>query len=170
MLTLHDINALDREQFAARLGFLFEGSPWIAAETWTARPFASPEELHAALCRTVEAAPLESQIALIRAHPDLAGRAAVARELTPESSREQASAGLDRLTPEEFATFTRLNQAYRERFAFPFVICVREHDKAGILAQFAARLPNEREAEVATAIGEIGKIARLRLLDTVRGA
>ena len=169
MLTLHDVNALDREQFAGRLGFLFEGSPWIAAQTWDARPFASLDALHAALCETVARAPAERRLALIRAHPDLAGRAAVAGELGPESSREQSSAGLDRLTPEEFAAFTRLNQAYRDRFEFPFVICAREHDRRSILAQFEARLRNERDAEIAAALGEIGKIARLRLMDVVQG-
>jgi urate oxidase len=165
MLTLHEINALDEEQFTARLGPLFEGSPWIARETWPARPFASLAALHAALTATVSRADLDRKLALIRAHPDLAGRAAIARELTPESAREQSSAGLDRLTPEEFAAFTRLNGAYGERFGFPFVICVREHDKHGILQQFERRLTNDSEAEVQTALGEIGKIAWLRLRD-----
>jgi OHCU decarboxylase len=168
MLTLRDINALDREQFVARLGHLFEDSPWVAAETWPARPFASIDALHAALCETVARAGEGRQLALIRAHPDLAGRAAVARELTPESTREQASAGLDRLTPAEYAEFTRLNAAYRERFSFPFVICAREHDTRGILAQFAARLGNTREDEIRAALAEIGKIARLRLQDCAR--
>ncbi|MFO7170984.1 MAG: 2-oxo-4-hydroxy-4-carboxy-5-ureidoimidazoline decarboxylase [Chloroflexota bacterium] len=167
MLTLQDVNALSREEFVARLGFLFEGSPWIAAETWPARPFESLDALHAALLDTVARAGRERQLALIRAHPDLAGKAAVAGELTPESTREQAAAGLSQLTPDEYAEFTRLNQAYRERFGFPFVICAREHNKTSILAQFAARLRNSPDEEVATALAEIGKIARLRLLDVV---
>lgn len=167
MLAMHDINALDDEQFTARLGPLFEGSPWIAAATAHARPLADRAALHAALLATVAAAGEQRQVALIRAHPDLAGRAAVARELTAESAREQASAGLDRLTPAEFERFTRLNAAYRERFGFPFVICVREHDTHGILAQFEARIANDRAAEIATALREIGKIAWLRLLDLV---
>jgi OHCU decarboxylase len=166
-VTLQAINGLDRDQFVATLGFLFEGSPWIAAETWPARPFASRDELHEALCATMRVAPAERQVALIRAHPDLAGRAAVAGELTPESTSEQASAGLDRLTAEEFAIFTQRNTAYREKFGFPFVICVREHTKTSILANFETRLRNERDQEIATALGEIAKIARLRLLDTV---
>lgn len=168
MMTLDEVNQLDRDQFVARLGFLFEGSPWIAAETWPARPFASLDRLHQALCATMRAAPLERKVALIRAHPDLAGRAAIAGELTPESTREQSSAGLDRLSPEEFATFTRLNAAYRDNFAFPFVVCVREHTRASILASFEARVHNDRDQEIETALGEIAKIARLRLLDTVR--
>ncbi|MBX6342995.1 MAG: 2-oxo-4-hydroxy-4-carboxy-5-ureidoimidazoline decarboxylase, partial [Thermomicrobiaceae bacterium] len=118
----------------------------------------------------VDAAPPERQRALIRAHPDLAGRLAVAGELTAESAREQASAGLDRLSPEEFAEFTRLNQAYRERFGFPFVICVRDHSRESILAAFRARLANSEEQEVATALREIARIAELRLRDLVAPA
>jgi OHCU decarboxylase len=166
-LTLDEINALDRDGFVARLGFLFEGSPWVAEEAWPARPFASAGELHRALCATMSAAPVERKLALIRAHPDLAGKAAVAGELTPESTREQSSAGLNRLTPEEFARFSRLNAAYREQFGFPFVICVREHTRASILESFEARLRNDREHEIATALGEIAKIARLRLDDVL---
>ena len=114
------------------------------------------------------AAPIDRQVALIQAHPDLAGKAAIAGELTAELAREQSSAGLSRLAPEQFATFTRLNQAYRERFGFPFVICAREHSAAGILEHFATRLEHPRDQEIATALGEIAKIARLRLLDAVR--
>jgi OHCU decarboxylase len=167
-LTLAAINALDCDAFVAALGPLFEGSPWIAAETWPTRPFASRAGLHQALCATMNAAPLERKLALIRAHPDLAGKAAIAGELTPESASEQSSAGLNRLSPEEFATFTRLNQAYGEKFGFPFIICVRENTKDSILASFSSRLQNPRDQEVEIALGEIAKIARLRLLDAVR--
>jgi OHCU decarboxylase len=167
-ITLAAINDLDQSAFVATLGPLFEGSPWIAAETWPARPFASRDALHQALCATMYAAPLERKLALIRAHPDLAGKAAIAGELTPESASEQSSAGLNRLSPEEFATFTRLNQAYGETFGFPFVICVRENTKDSILASFSVRLLHPRDQEVETALGEIAKIARLRLLDAVR--
>jgi len=110
----------------------------------------------------------ERQVALIQAHPDLAGKAAIAGELTAESAHEQSSAGLSRLAPEEFATFTRLNHAYRERFGFPFVICAREHNATSILEHFAARLEHTRTQEIDTALGEIAKIARLRLLDVVQ--
>jgi OHCU decarboxylase len=168
-LTIAQVNALDRADFVARLGFLFEGSPWVADAAWPARPFADRERLHAALCAAMYAAPRERQLALIRAHPDLAGKAAITGELTPDSTREQSSAGLDRLTREEFARFTELNAAYRERFAFPFVICVREHTKESILNQFAERLRHPHEQEIATALGEIAKIARLRLFDLVPG-
>lgn len=168
--TIEEVNGLDRDAFVAALGHLFEGTPGIAAKAWEARPFADRDALHRALCDVMWALAPAEQEALIKAHPDLAGRAAIAGELTPDSAREQASARLDRLTPDEYATFHRLNAAYRERFGFPFVICVREHTQASILAQFAARLDNDRDAEVATALGEIAKIAGLRLRDAVRDA
>lgn len=166
-LTVKQLNALDQDQFVAALGFVFEHSPWVAAAAWQDRPFHDVSELYLAMRTAMERAPREQQLALIRAHPDLAGKAAIARELTAESAREQASARLDQLSPDEFAAFTRLNSAYRERFGFPFIICVREHTKTSILDQFQARLTNERDAEIATALGEIAKIARLRLLDVV---
>lgn len=165
MLTIDEINQLDDERFIATFGPLFEGSPWIAAETWKRRPFASVAALHRALVDTVASAPIERQLALIRAHPDLAGKAAVVGALTAESTREQAAAGLSQLTPEEFASFNRLNDSYRRRFSFPFIICAREHSKSSILMAFADRLGNSVEAEILTALGEIAKIARLRLAD-----
>ncbi len=167
-IALAEVNDLSRAEFVAALGPLFEGSPWIAAAAWPARPFASIDQLHEALCATMYAAPAERLVELIQAHPDLAGKAAIAGELTAESAREQSSAGLSRLAPEQFATFTRLNQAYRERFGFPFVICAREHSATNILEHFATRLEHPRDQEIATALGEIAKIARLRLLDAVR--
>src|SRR3954447_26451629 len=167
-LTLAEVNDLSRDEFVAALGPLFEGSPWIAAATWLAGPFAGVEQLHQALCATMYAAPVDQQVALIQAHPDLAGKAAIAGELTAESAREQSSAGLSKLAPDEFATFTQRNQAYRETFGFPFVICAREHDATSILEQFAARLEHTRDREITTALDEIAKIARLRLLDAVR--
>jgi 2-oxo-4-hydroxy-4-carboxy-5-ureidoimidazoline decarboxylase len=166
-VTLHDINAFDQEEFVATFGFLFEGSPWIAAEAWRARPFRSLEQLHQALRAVMYDASEEQKIALIRAHPDLVGRAALAGTLTPESSREQAAAGLDRLSPDEIATFTRLNRAYRDKFDFPFVICARENKKESILQGFARRLEHTRPEEIEIALGEIAKIAHFRLRDAV---
>ena len=165
--TIDEINALDQEAFVATLGSLFEASPWIAAEAWRGRPFASIAHLHRVLCDVMYHASTAQQVALIRAHPDLVGKAALAGTLTPESTREQASASLDRLSPEEIATFTRLNQAYKDRFGFPFVICARENKKDSILAGFARRLDNSRAEEIAAALGEIAKISYLRLLDKV---
>jgi OHCU decarboxylase len=153
----------DREAFMARYGALYEHSPWVAEGAWEQGPFDDVDALHAALERTIRAAPAERRLALIRAHPDLAGKA----KLTDASAGEQASAGLDRLAPDEYAAFTELNAAYRERFGFPFVICVRDHDKASILAAMRERLGHGSDEEVETAIGEIARIARLRLEDAV---
>lgn len=127
--SLSELNGMDQASFTAAIGFVFEHSPWIAAQTWPQRPFASLEHLHEALCATMSDASHAQQLDLIRAHPDLVGRAALAGTLTAESQREQATAGLDQLTPEEVATFTRLNEAYHTTFGFPFVICVRENKK-----------------------------------------
>jgi len=166
-LTLTQVNALDRTSFVAALGHLFEGTPWIVEVAWDARPFATLDTLQNALVAVMYAAPVERQVALIRAHPDLVGRAALAGTLTPASTGEQAAAGLDSLTSDEIATFTRLNDEYRERFSFPFVICARENKKESILAGFAQRLTHTRDEEITTALGEIAKICRLRLQDTV---
>ncbi|HEX2180696.1 MAG TPA: 2-oxo-4-hydroxy-4-carboxy-5-ureidoimidazoline decarboxylase [Rubrobacteraceae bacterium] len=165
--TIEEVNELGHEEFVSRFGALYEHSPWVAEGAWRERPFGDFAELREAFVRTMYAAPPERQIALIRAHPDLAGKAAVAGELTAESEREQASAGLDRLTPEEYEDFQRLNSAYRDKFGFPFIVCVREHSKETILASAAARLGHSRPEEVETALGEIAKIARLRLRDLV---
>ncbi|MEA3037321.1 MAG: 2-oxo-4-hydroxy-4-carboxy-5-ureidoimidazoline decarboxylase [Sphingomonadales bacterium] len=139
---------------------LFEHSPWVEARA-DARPPSG--DRHADLMAVVHDATPEEQLALICAHPELAGKAAVA--LTEASAAEQASAGLDRLTQVEFDRFHALNAAYREKFGFPFIICVRLTDKAGILAAMERRLANDRDTEIATALGEIGKIVRLRLED-----
>jgi OHCU decarboxylase len=165
--TLEQINAFTREEFVRVIGPVFENSPWIAEVTWERRPFADFDDLHRALCDTVTFADGVKQMKLIRAHPDLAGRTAMARALTAESAREQASAGLNRVSDEEIATFTELNHAYLERFGFPFVICARLNQKDGILAAFRARLMNSHEQEIRAALNEICKIARLRLEDLV---
>lgn len=158
---------LDRPAFVARFGGVFEASPWIAQAAWAAGPFADVDALHAAMVAAVDAAPRAERIALIRAHPDLAGKAAVAGELTAESAAEQASAGLDRLTPQQFERITALNAAYRERFGFPFVICARDHDARGIIAALERRVANDPDTEEQTALAEIARIARLRLEDLV---
>jgi 2-oxo-4-hydroxy-4-carboxy-5-ureidoimidazoline decarboxylase len=163
--SIAEVNEWGAHDFVRVFGPVFEHSPWVAERTWAKRPFASLETLHRALCGTVAEAPEAEQLALIRAHPDLVGRAALAGTLTPASVGEQASAGLDRLTPEEAARFQDLNHAYRTRFDFPFVICARLNKKEAILSGFAARLQNPRAQEIQTALSEIGKIAWLRLLD-----
>ena len=165
--TLHELNQMDQAAWTNALGFVFEHTPQVAERTWAARPFASVAALHAALVDTMFAMPAEQQRELIRAHPDLAGRAAIAGKLTAESAREQASARLDRLTPAEFARFTALNNAYRQRFQFPFIICVRNHTRDTILAAFEQRLGNTTAQEMQTALREIAAIAELRLRDAV---
>jgi 2-oxo-4-hydroxy-4-carboxy-5-ureidoimidazoline decarboxylase len=139
---------------------LFEHSPWVEARA-DARP--SSGDRHADLMAVVRDATPDEQLALIRAHPELAGKVAIGGTLTEASAAEQASAGLDRLTPAEFDRFHALNAAYRAKFGFPFVICVRLTDKAGILAAMERRLGNDRETEIATALEQIGEIVRLRL-------
>jgi 2-oxo-4-hydroxy-4-carboxy-5-ureidoimidazoline decarboxylase len=170
LLTLQEVNAFDRQAFVNALASLFEGPPWIVEQAWQRRPFSSLEELHKALCDVMMQAPVEQQIALIQAHPDLVGRAALAGTLSPASTGEQAAAGLDRLSAEEVATFTRYNQAYKDRFGFPFVICARENKKESILAGFETRLQHTRDQEIEIALSEIAKICWLRLQDTVKAS
>src|SRR5882672_7807825 len=129
MPTLSQLNAFDRAAFTAALGHLFEHSPWVAEQTWPQRPFRDVAQLHAALCATMRAASKDEQLALIRAHPDLAGRLAQQNQLTAESTREQASAGLSQLTAAELAAFQKNNAAYLARFGFPFIICARLSNK-----------------------------------------
>ena len=167
MITLQELNTLNESEFVTLIGPIFEASPWIAKRTWPNRPFDGVDSLHDSLCQSMHKAKEEEKLALIRAHPDLAGRAARQGSLTPESTAEQAGAGLDRLTDQEIASFSRMNQEYRARFGFPFVVCVGEHTKESILASFAARLENDRERETETALAEVCKIARLRLYDLV---
>lgn len=150
----------DPQAFIDRYGMLFEHSPWVVARAATMQPF---PDLHAGLMAVVRGATRDEQLSLIRAHPELAGKAAIDGTLTAASAAEQASAGLDRLTQKEFDRFHALNAAYRERFGFPFIICVRRSNKAAILAAMEERLGHERDAEIATAIEQIGEIVRLRL-------
>lgn len=166
-LTLARLNSMNQTGFTTALGFAFELSPWVVERAWSERPFASVEAMHEAMMSVLDASTTADKLALIRAHPELASKAAIAKQLTAESNAEQASAGLDRLTPEEFARFHDLNAAYRDRFGFPFIICVRLNDKASILAAMQARLTNDETAEIAEAITQIGLISKLRLLDAV---
>jgi 2-oxo-4-hydroxy-4-carboxy-5-ureidoimidazoline decarboxylase len=166
-MTFAHLNSASREEFVQALGFAFEHSPWIAQAAWERRPFASIEALHGAMLDVLAQAPDEARVALIVAHPDLAGRVAREGRLTAASQGEQTGAGLDRLAAQEVSRFDRLNDAYRSRFGFPFVICAREHNAASILDAMQARSENDRTTEIDTALVEIGKIARLRLDDTV---
>lgn len=159
-MTDQDFNTLSSEAFVARYAGVVEHSPWVVECAAARRPFA---DLVEGIVAVLEDATPDERVAVIRAHPELAGRAAIAGTLTAESQSEQASAGLDRMTAPEFKRFHALNAAYGARFGFPFVICVRRTDRAGILRAMAERLENDRETEVATAINEIGHIVRLRL-------
>lgn len=159
-MNVADDPVLDDAAFVARYRELFEHSPWVVERAARRRPF---QDVYRGLMQVVHDASPDDQVALIRAHPELAGKAAIDRTLTAASAAEQASAGLDRLSEDEFKRFHALNQAYRQRFGFPFVICVRLHDKAGILAALEQRLDASRDAEIATALAEIGKIVHLRL-------
>ncbi len=169
MATIPETNALDRDGFVALLGGIFEHSPWVAEGAWEKRPFANVDDLHRAMFAVVGAAPEERRLALLQAHPDLAGKLARGGGLTASSTAEQASAGLDRLTDEEYEQFSGLNQAYTTKFGFPFIIAVRENTKATILDAFQRRLAHDRPAEFAAALAEVAKIARFRLDGIFRG-
>jgi 2-oxo-4-hydroxy-4-carboxy-5-ureidoimidazoline decarboxylase len=166
--TLASLNSCSADDFVRIIGPVFEHSPWIAEATWPKRPFTDLQALHRALCDTVQRAGEERQLALIRAHPDLVGRAALAGTLTPASTSEQASAGLDRLTSDEIVAFQKFNDAYRDKFGFPLVICARLNKKEAILNALPIRLEHARQEEIKTALEEIGKIAYLRLQEIIR--
>jgi 2-oxo-4-hydroxy-4-carboxy-5-ureidoimidazoline decarboxylase len=169
-LTLDQLNDADTAGFVAALGDVFEHSPWAAERAAGARPFADVRALLAALAAAVRSATAEQQRALLRAHPDLAGKAARAGTLTRDSTQEQASAGLDRLTEAEYQSFQRFNANYRAKFDIPFIVCVRRHTKDSILRQFAHRLDNDSSAEIATALEEVFRIAGLRLDQRIAAA
>jgi len=161
-------STLDRTQFVALYGRVYEHSPWIAETAWDRGlppDCATVEGLHAVLSRIVDAAPHEKKLVLLRAHPDLAGRLAVRGELTAESTSEQAGAGLDKCTPEEFRRFTEFNDAYRRRFPFPFIMAVKGRSRGEILEAFERRIGKSEDAEFQTALSEVHKIALLRLRD-----
>jgi len=168
-VSLARLNAADETAFAAALGDIFEHSPWVAEAAAAARPFPTLAALLAAMEDAVRKAGAARQTDLIKAHPDLAGKAARAGKITADSIAEQTSAGLDRLSDEEFATFHSLNDAYRDKFGVPFIVCVRRHTKASILRQFEHRLTNTADAERAAALTEIVRIAALRLDQHVSG-
>lgn len=168
--TLDAVNALDGAGFVAAFGSIYEHSPWVAEKAFAARPFASVTALHAAMAATVAAASEADQLALLRAHPDLAGRAALAGQLTKDSTNEQARAGLDKLTPPEMDRFQKSNAAYTARFGFPFILAVKHWGKQHILAAFDHRLTNTRDQELRTALAEVDKIAFMRLIDAVQTA
>ncbi|MEM7405909.1 MAG: 2-oxo-4-hydroxy-4-carboxy-5-ureidoimidazoline decarboxylase [Pseudomonadota bacterium] len=162
-MDLKSLNAADAETFCNALADIFEHSPWVAEAIHHERPFQSASALHQAMVAAVARAPQGAQLALIRAHPDLAGKAALSGDLTRASTAEQAGAGLDTLTHAELTRFTTLNDTYRKRFGFPFIIAVKGLDKYAILDAYGPRLENDRGAEIHFALAQIGRIAGFRL-------
>jgi 2-oxo-4-hydroxy-4-carboxy-5-ureidoimidazoline decarboxylase len=166
-ISLNELNQLARDAFVRVVGPVFEHSPWVAESTFAKKPFSNFQTLHRALCETAKNSGEEKQLALIRAHPDLVGKLALAGQLTKESTHEQSSAGLDKLSPAEIALFQKNNADYKNKFGFPFIVCARLNKKEAILRGFEARLKNSREQEIQAALEEIFKIAELRLGDLI---
>ncbi len=158
-MTIDQINDLDRSAFIQDVGWVFEHSPWVAQRSWLHRPFESREELIKTMESEVESASRAEQVSLLSAHPDLGSRA----QLSPSSANEQAGAGLDRLTPEEYRRFHELNEAYKTKFGFPFLFAVKGSNKSQILQALERRLDAAAEEEFQTAIGQVYQIARFRL-------
>ena len=160
-MDIASVNGMDRAAFVAAFGGVFEHSPWVAERAYDRRPFANPAELHTAMAAAVRSASHEQQTALLLAHPDLAGREARDGTMTSSSVAEQASAALDRLTPAEMARIAGLNQAYRARHGFPFIVAVRHYTKAGIFHEFERRIANDTESEHAWALSQVFAITRM---------
>jgi 2-oxo-4-hydroxy-4-carboxy-5-ureidoimidazoline decarboxylase len=163
-MTIDELNGADRDAFIRAVGWVFEGSPWVAERAWTERPFSSLDALHQTMVATVARATPAEQLALLRAHPDLGARAA----LTGASRREQAGAGLDSLTRDELDRLRALNAAYREKFGFPFLLAVKGSTKHDVLAALERRLPSARDVEHREALQQVYRIARFRLEEAVR--
>jgi len=168
-LTLDALNGMSPGDFASAVGDTFELAPWVAESAAARRPFQTVTTLHEAMMGMVRAAPRERQVEFLRGHPDLAGKAARAGSMTDDSKREQASVGLDSLGEEEFVRFHRLNDAYKAKFGFPFIVCVRRHTQESILAQFERRLGHDQATEFAAALQEVFFITRLRIAAKVTG-
>ncbi len=157
------INAMDRAAFVQKFGGIFENSPWVAEKAWERRPFASLDDMHAAMVAVAKYAPAAMQLALLQSHPDLAGKEAEAGTMTASSVAEQASAGLNALSHAEMVQMSELNAAYKKKFGFPFIIAVRMHTKEGILFEFNRRLQNDTQTEFANDLQNVYTITRLRL-------
>ena len=157
------INGMDRAAFVQKFGGIFEKSPWVAEQAWDRKPFASVDDMHAAMVNVVKSAPLPSQLALLQSHPDLAGKEAQAGAMTASSVSEQASAGLNALSKAEIAQISDYNAAYKKKFGFPFIIAVRMHTKEGIFFDFSRRLQNDTQTEYANDLQNVYAITLLRL-------
>jgi 2-oxo-4-hydroxy-4-carboxy-5-ureidoimidazoline decarboxylase len=170
--SVRQLSSMSQQQFVSALDGVYEHSPWVAEAAWHKRPFIDLDHLHRALAEAVREAARENQLALIRAHPELAGKAAIRGELTPESTREQSGAGLDRCSPEEFQRLTELNREYGAKFGFPFIIAVRGHTRDSIIKNLAERLRRAPDEEFEEALRQIDTIALFRLKERLdeRGA
>jgi OHCU decarboxylase len=158
------LNGSDRAGFTRLLGEVFEHSPWVAERAWAQRPFASVDALHAAMLAVVRAATPQEQLALIRAHPELAGREAAAGTLTADSTSEQGRLGFTALSRAEIDRVARANRAYREKFGFPCIVALRLHaSRETVIAEMERRAGNDRTTEIAAALEQIGHITRGRL-------
>jgi OHCU decarboxylase len=164
-MTLEQINALTREDFVKALGWVFEDSPWVAEAAWRLRPFNSPGELHGAMRQQVEESTPERQLTMLRAHPDLGNRV----RMSEASTREQAGAGLNHLTPEEHHSLLALNGEYRERFGFPFLFAVKGSDNRDIIEALRRRIGAAPESELREALEQVYRIARFRLEELIGG-
>ncbi len=162
-MTLAELSARDRRGFVVALGGVFEDSPWVAEAAWPRHPFATLDALYRAMVDAVRGAGEGAQLTLIRAHPELAGKAAVRGELTADSKAEQSGAGLNQCSPQEFARLQELNRAYKAKFGFPFIIAVKGLDRAAIIERFAERLERDPATEFEEALQQIARIAWLRL-------
>ena len=168
-MTLADLNRLDQANFVAALAGIYEYSPWVPERAWSRRPFVDINDLHAALAAVVAAAEKDEQLALIRAHPELAGKAMTDGSLTADSTAEQSRAGLMHCSPAELARLRELNARYNANFGFPFILAVKGYDRAGVIAEFARRVDNDAAEEFAENLRQIDKIARLRLDAVIDG-
>ncbi len=168
--TLDQLNSMPADTFVTVLAGIFEHSPWVPEAAGQQRPFANVDALHTAMSQIVERAGAERQLALINAHPELAGKATVRGELTAESTREQSGAGLDLCTQDEFDPLQALNAQYREKFGFPFILAVRGYDRHGTIANFEARVNHDRAEELRTSLDQIYRIAGFRLNDLIQAA
>jgi OHCU decarboxylase len=166
-ISSEELQRLERDRFIQLFGSVFEHSPWVAEQAFNAGPFQSADALHRAMVDVMRRAPRARQLALIRAHPDLAGRAAIRGELTAASSAEQGGAGLDQCTPTEFERFRELNDRYQAKFRFPFILAVKGKSRHEILAAFEQRLVHSAEAEFNEALDQVARIARFRLDDLI---
>lgn len=157
--SIDQVNQMSQEEFVAAFGNVFEETPAIALQAWNHRPFTNATQLHQQMLKVVNEMEQDSQLNFIRSHPDLGSKTRMAAA----SVQEQAGAGLDRLTPEEYECFHQLNQAYRHKFGFPFIIAVRNHTKESILETFKHRLNNSLNMEIQQALSEIAQITQIRL-------